>query len=199
MNRSYFCGNSFLKLYLVKAQEPQFSKGHIFGEERPTEVYLKIYIYLYILKDLSSVESVKYDHDQPSHPISWETTAQGREVGVPDVTAPGCVPLATYPGPHSSESRDGHVGGVFLPFGRDKKWSNPGQQATVSVEGLGKPWESWLMPQQLLEKPRRPGGADLPPAFPSSPLLCPLHGVSSGAPRPGPGPLPLPHYTLATS
>lgn len=69
--------------------------------------------------------------------------------------------------------------GSFLPFGRDKKWSSPGQQATVSVEGLGKPWESWLMPQQLLEKPRRPGGADLPPAFPSSPLLCPFHGVSS--------------------
>lgn len=38
-NRSYFCGNIFLKLYLIKAQEPQFSKGHIFGEERSTEIY----------------------------------------------------------------------------------------------------------------------------------------------------------------
>ena len=40
MNKSYFCGNTFLKVHLIKSQEPLFSKGHhVFGEERSTEVY----------------------------------------------------------------------------------------------------------------------------------------------------------------
>lgn len=40
MNKSYFCGNTFLKVHLIKSQEPLLSKGHhVFGEERSTEVY----------------------------------------------------------------------------------------------------------------------------------------------------------------
>ena len=40
MNKSYFCGKTFLKVHLMKSQEPLFSRGHhVFGEERSTKVY----------------------------------------------------------------------------------------------------------------------------------------------------------------